>query len=99
MDVPMEDATSGDIDVLQRRLDKELAVLRLLPGVTSVTDYPAGGMATVKSDLNKNGVRLKLDGRLINSHFNSSGVDDKLRAALALKEKVRHLLGSAAITA
>ena len=69
MEPPLEtmEAEVPDAALLQRQLDTHLAVLRAVPGVTAVTDYPAGGMgAIIPNDPNKNGVRLKLNGKLIN---------------------------------
>ena len=69
MEPPLEtmEAEVPDAALLQRQLDTHLAMLRAVPGVTAVTDYPAGGMgAIIPNDPNKNGVRLKLNGKLIN---------------------------------
>ena len=77
------------VDEMQQRLDFELAVLDLLPGATSVTDFPAGGVAVFRpNDSQANGVRLKLDGRLVKQTFNID-ILDKVAAAVALKNKMK----------
>ena len=100
--VPVEEASLlASADVAQQQLDFELAVLKSLPGASSVTDFPPGGVASlVPNDLQKNGVRLKVDGRLVKQTFNQN-ITDKVAAARALKEKIKgaQYCGAAAVLA
>jgi hypothetical protein len=85
----------------QQLLDLELRVLKLLPGVGSVADFPPGGIAAVNiGKPNENGVRLRLDGHLIKQTFNHS-ISDKLEAARVLKARMKGAayVGEAAVLA
>ena len=84
----------------QKQLDQHLAVLRLLPGATSVTDFPNGGVFALVPGLQGNGVRLKLDGRLIKQTFNDI-ISDKATAARVLKDRMKDAsyAGEAAVLA
>jgi hypothetical protein len=88
-------------------LAQELRVLRALPGVKYVGDFPAGRAV---SDLNKIGVKMMFPGGLDVPHDSeaklrqisvhcSANVPDKLAAALAMKGKLAVVLGAAAIAA
>ena len=89
------EAEVPDAALLQRQLDAQLAVLRAVPGVTAVTDYPAGGVGViVPNDPNKNGVRFKLQGKLVNVHFNAAtGIDNKVAAAAQAIKKLTEKVG------
>jgi hypothetical protein len=97
----MSTEAAPEVGMAQLQLDIELAVLRALPGVTAVADFPAGGVATVKqNDPNKNGVRLKLHGRLVKQTFNAN-ISDKAQAARVLKGRMNNeaFVGEAAVLA
>ena len=94
----MEPVEVPSVEVMQQQLDFELRVLRGLPGATSVTDFPPGGVLETKSDPQSNGVRLKLDGRLIKQTFNAD-IDNKVTAARVLLNKVKSTVGEAAVNA
>ena len=86
-------------DAAQQLLDFELAVLRALPNVNSVADFPPGGISAFKAnDPNSNGVRLRLNGRMIKQTFNKD-ISDKVQAARVLKERMKgdDCVGKAAV--
>ena len=94
-------SAAPDVGTAQQQLDFELAVLGKLPGASSVTDFPKGGVAVVKpNDLQANGVRFKLDGRLIKQTFNGD-ISDKVKAARVLKDRMKSdaFVGEAAVLA
>ena len=100
MEVVEEDVPLS-VEGQQQQLDFELAVFRALPGVTSVADFPAGGVAFVKpKKLNDTGIRLRLDGNLIKQTFNMN-ISDKVTAARVLKQRLKgkDFLGEAAVLA
>ena len=85
----------------QQMLDFELAVLRALPGVNSVADFPAGGIASLKlNSPNDNGVRLRLGRQLVKQTFKAD-ISDKLQAARVLKDRMKgdSFVGEAAVLA
>ena len=97
----MEAEAAPEVASAQLLLDFELAVLRALPGATSVADFPAGGVEKVKlNDPNSNGVRLKIGGRLIKQTFNAN-ISDKIQAARVLKDRLKDdsFFGEAAVLA
>ena len=97
----VEEAALPSADVAQQQLDFELKVLRALPGVTSVTDFPTGGVTNIKPNVPQdNGVRLKLNGRKLDQRFNSK-ISDKITAARVLKERMKgaDFVGEAAVLA
>ena len=82
-------------------LDFELAVLRALPGVNSVADFPASGIASLKlNSPNDNGVRLRLGRQLVKQTFKAD-ISDKLQAARVLKDRMKgdSFVGEAAVLA
>ena len=85
----------------QQQLDFELAVLRALPGVSSVADFPPGGVSKIKPSVPQdNGVRLKLNQRKLDQRFNSN-ISDKVTAARELKNRLKgaEFVGEAAVLA
>ena len=82
----MSAEVSPEAGTAQLQLEYELAVLRALPGVA---DFPPGGVGKVKpNEPNSNGVRLRIDGRLIKQTFNAN-ISDKIEAARVLKERLK----------
>ena len=96
------ETTLPTVAVAQKQLDFELSVLRALKqhGVTSVAEFPPGGVAVVKPNPQDNGVRLKLNGRKLDQRFNAN-ISDKVTAARALKERMKgeEFVGEAAVLA
>lgn len=76
--------------VAQKELDFELDVLRALKehGVSSVADFPPGGVASLKANPQDNGVRIKLHQRKMDQRFNAN-ISDKVTAARVLKARLR----------
>ena len=100
MEVESMEVEPPDAATEQEKLEHLLALLRAVPGATSVNAYPRDTFHA--SDLNRNGVRLKLDTgdgpRWINVHCNAEH-PTKLAAALQARQKVRTAVGEAAFDA
>ena len=80
-------------------LERQLAVLRAVPGTSAVNAYDRN-KAGQDFDLNKTGVKLKLDGdpkpTWINVHFNAER-QSLLACALAAREKVTVIVGESVV--